>query len=430
MTGMTVYLMCYAAAWLFAKSDHYYLSGAGLIAAACYLYYRDYKKTGNLLHLRGLFALSFIGGQGLACLKLSKLGMDWQTMTWICFLAAFVGFYAVFSILEYSRGSLGREKRRIRDFQSSGSSLFLCACGITVISLGCFLVEAAALGYIPLFMKGVPHAYSYFHLPGIHYFTVSCVLVPALSVLYFTSDRGRDPVRVWILAVMDVIALLIPILCVSRFQIILAVFLALLTCLQVNSRVNLWYVAGALAALAAAYLFLSAARSHNTAYLNQIFEMKNTHMPIYISQPYMYVSNNYDNFNCLVEGLTSHTFGLKMLTPLWTLSGLKFAFPSLTGFASYVTKEEMTTLTLFYDAYYDFGAVGVLLFSGVLGAAAYGLMRLVKTTKNPISCLLYAQFAMYMLLSFFTTWFSNPATWFYLALTAAAAFVTERKWGV
>lgn len=426
---MAVYLMCSAAAFLFAKSGHNYLSGAGLMAAALYLYYKDYKKTGNLLHLRGLFALSFVGGQGLACLKLSKLGMDWQLMTWLCFLAAFAGFYAVFSVLEHSQGFIGRERRRIRDFKSSSSSVFLCACGITVISLGCFLVEAAALGYIPLFMRGVPHAYSYFHLPGIHYFTVSCVLVPALSVLYVSSERGRDPIRLWVLAVMVVLALLIPILCVSRFQIILAVFLAVLTYLLVDSRVNLWYVAGALAALVLVYVLLSIARSHDTAYLNQIFEMKDPSMPIYISQPYMYVTNNYDNFNCLVEGLGSHTLGLKMLTPLWTLSGLKFAFPSLTDFAPFVTKEEMTTLTLFYDAYYDFGIAGVFGFSCVLGAVSYGLMRLMKSTKNPISLLLYAQFAMYMLLSFFTTWFSNPATWFYLALTAVSAFVVARKWG-
>ena len=35
----------------------------------------------------------------------------------------------------------------------------------------------------------------------------------------------------------------------------------------------------------------------------------------------------------------------------------------------------------------------------------------------PAGHVIYAQIAMYMMLSFFTTWFSNPATWFYLAVT-------------
>ena len=38
----------------------YLLSGAGLLAAAVYLYVSDYIRSGNLLHLRGIFALSFV----------------------------------------------------------------------------------------------------------------------------------------------------------------------------------------------------------------------------------------------------------------------------------------------------------------------------------------------------------------------------------
>ena len=68
---MIVYLVCYAASLLLALSRHYLLSGAGLLAAAVYLYASDYIRSGNLLHLRGIFALSFVGGQGLACMKLS-----------------------------------------------------------------------------------------------------------------------------------------------------------------------------------------------------------------------------------------------------------------------------------------------------------------------------------------------------------------------
>ena len=39
--------------------------------------------------------------------------------------------------------------------------------------------------------------------------------------------------------------------------------------------------------------------------------------------------------------------------------------------------------------------------------------------RNPVGFLFYAQLAVYLMLSFFTTWFSNPTTWFYLAVTAA-----------
>lgn len=38
------------------------LSGLVLITAALWLYIKDYRETGNLIHLRGLFCL-FVGGR-------------------------------------------------------------------------------------------------------------------------------------------------------------------------------------------------------------------------------------------------------------------------------------------------------------------------------------------------------------------------------
>ena len=47
--------------------------------------------------------------------------------------------------------------------------------------------------------------------------------------------------------------------------------------------------------------------------------------------------------------------------PLWAFTGLKFLKPELVNWPLYTTKEELTTVTLFYDAYYDFGVAGVIL---------------------------------------------------------------------
>ena len=145
--------------------------------------------------------------------------------------------------------------------------------------------------------------------------------------------------------------------------------------------------------------------------------MKNSGMPIFITQPYMYIANNYDNFNCLVEELPRHSMGLRMLFPLWALTGLKFLVPQLVNFPIYVDKEELTTLTLIYDAYYDFGILGVALFCCILGGICALLVWELSQMRNPVGYMIYAQAAMYMTLSFFTTWFSNPATWFYLGVT-------------
>ncbi len=420
---MIVYLICYAASFILSLSRHYILSGIGLIAAAVYLYLSDYKKSKNFLHMRGVFALSFVGGQGLACLKLSYLSQTWNLTTWLSFLMAFFGFYATFYFLEVYLGETSiRQGARYeviqhRGLESYSDTVFFCTIALTLLSAGCFVVEAVYMGYIPLFMRGVPHAYSYFHVTGVHYFTVSCVLVPALSVIYFCIEGGRSRVRMIFMLVADVAAILIPILCVSRSQLLFAVMIALITYMQIERELNPVYVICALTGFVVFYILITVARSHDKSYLNTVFEMK-SHLPIFLTQPYTYIANNYDNFDCLVKGLAKHSFGLKMLAPLWTFTGLKFFIPSLTLFPYYVTKEELTTLTMFYDAYYDFGVVGVLAFSCLLGAVSYMFMRIIRQVKNPVVYLIYAQFTLYLLLSFFTTWFSNPSTWFYFMITA------------
>ena len=419
---MGIYLIGYILSLFLARWGHYYLSGIVLLAAALWLYGKDFRQSKNLIHLRGIFSLFWVGGQGLACMKLSNLHTDWALMTWVCLAFAYAGFWGVFEALSRRYGTGHDSHSRWRSFRGNPKPLFHMVCGVTAISSAAFLTEAIVLGYVPLFLRGVPHAYSEFHLTGIHYITVSCVLVPSISVLYFHTERGRGcERRMMVAAVMTGISLVIPMLCVSRFQFVFAVILAGFTYISLQKQFNPLYLAGMVAVILPVYLILTVARSHDIEYLNGIFEMKYARMPIFITQPYMYIANNYENFNCMVEVLPKHTFGLKGLFPFWALTGLKFAFPELINFPIYVNKKELTTLTMFYDSYYDFGLPGVLLFSCILGLAAYLLTVKLRELRNPMGYLLYAQMGAYLMLSFFTTWFSNTTTWFYLILTGIMA---------
>lgn len=418
---MDVYLICYLASFLFARAEHYYLSGFVLFMAAAYLYWYDYRRTENVIHLRAIFSFFWVFGQAMSCLKLSNLQQPWSPVTWICFLLALTGFWFTFELLERRYGYTENFRIHYRSRKGYSRSLFEIMAGLTVLSAVAFIFEAVMLGFVPLFVRGIPHAYSSFHISGVHYFTVSCVLVPAFSVLWLQEEKGRDGWKKIAVIVMDVVAFLIPILCVSRFQMILAVLLALAVFILNSRDFRFAYIGIALGVIIPVYLILTVARSHDVEYLNGIFEMKNSHMPIFITQPYMYIANNYDNFDCLVRYLDGFAWGMKSLFPLWALTGLKFLNPALINYPIIVNKEELTTLTLFYDAYYDFGIVGVVVFACLLGALAYGLVGSIRKVQNPAGILFYAQIAVYFTFSFFTTWFSNPSTWFYFIVTGAAA---------
>ena len=64
--------------------------------------------------------------------------------------------------------------------------------------------------------------------------------------------------------------------------------------------------------------------------------------------------------------------------------------------------------------------MGCLLFGLLLGLAGAWITERAKR-GTVAGLLLYSQLAVYVALSFFTTWFSNPATWFFLAATGAIA---------
>ena len=454
------YCASYVLAFTASRLGYVYLAGIVLMLEALLLYMVNLKRSGNLTDLRGLFSLSWVGGEGIACLQLSRLQRDWEILTWVCFFLAYFCFISAYTfsdkvrlfrrdrsyempsgytsldktrllrrkeqygVLSGEDSAAGRTEKQTRGKGSMEKNprqarrILICVILLGTGSIFCFLLEAVVLGFIPLFSPE-PHAYSYFHISGVHYFTVSCILIPALSVLYVRLTEKWTAFRFAVLAAGNLTAVGIPILCVSRFQLLFAVGFAAVVYLMLYRHVTWKIIVTALIILIPVYVLLTVARRHDITYLNGIFEMKYDKMPIFITQPYIYVANNYENFNCMVAQLPEFSMGLRMLFPVFALTGLKFVFPQVTAFPLYTTKEELTTVTLFYDAYYDFGFVGIILLAFVLGCMAAWMTRWVENSRNPAAYLFYGQIAIYLGLSFFTTWFSNPTTWFWLAATFA-----------
>ncbi|MDO4473035.1 MAG: O-antigen polymerase [Eubacteriales bacterium] len=410
------YCAAYVLSMLLSRSGLHILSGVILLIEAVLIYLILFWKEQNLVNMKGFFTLSWVGGQGVACFQLSHLQKDWSNVTWFCFWLIYMGFSIGYDLFEKKKYVPEEGQIPFKKDETTARRLLICIVGLAVASAACFTLEAVVVGFIPFF-SDLPHAYSYFHISGVHYFTVSCILIPAISVLYLKLTKEKKVVKMLILGVCNVEAVLIPILCVSRFQLLFAVGFAVVTYIIVNKKIKLRTLIGLMCVMIPAYVVLTVARNHDVEYLNGIFEMKNSSIPIFITQPYIYVANNFENFNCMVEQLTSHTWGLRMLFPVFALTGLKFVFPSLVAYPNFITKTELTTLTMFYDSYYDFGVPGVFAFACLIGTFASAVNQRVKKDQNPIIYLLYGQVAIYLGLSFFTTWFSNATTWFWFAMT-------------
>ncbi len=433
LVGITVlFLLLYVAAWVSAGNGWQIAAGGSLGLTGFLLAVLFYRESRWILDSRVLLSLFWLGGEGVAALQLSRLQTPWTTQTWI----AFGLFYLTFlwgrqGVAQWCLGHRSEERTKAGQtnlFTSSrqkvAERVYHCIVVVVVLSFLCFWTEVVIMGYIPLFSKDT-HAYNYFHVTGLHYVTFSCMLVHPLTLIYLMEGGARGKKRIVFLILWNVMALSIPLLCISKFQFILTILLPIMVYLLYHRQIT-WkrILAGAAAVFVLAtmvFLFMTARRNYEAGYLNGIFQMKNQTMPLSLQYVYIYIANNYDNFNCLTqalaEGSASYLHGLKELFPVFALTGLKFVFPGLVSYPTFFTIEELNTLTILYDTYYDFGLIGVALFGAVLGAACNGLESLTRTSGNPVGKLFYGQMTMYLLLSFFSTWFSNPTTWFWFGVT-------------
>ena len=427
-------------AMVLEKNEFFVAAGCVLLVAAAVMGIYFYKKDQSLVSFRFLLSVFWTAGEGLGVMQLSNLQSSWTNQTWLSFVGFYLLFLAGYEVIEVylskreialeSKGQISKKEVTKEQFQNR---LFYCIRIVSLVTFATFVLEAVILGYVPLFSTET-HAYDHFHISGVHYFTVSCMFTHSLTLIYLLTytekKKERQPLgkgKIIQLFVYNALSASIPILSVSKFQFILTLALPILIFLLMRPNVNkkkLFAMLGAAAAVViAAAVFMTIRRNYEPGYLNSIFQMKDENMPLFLQYAYMYIANNYSNFNCLTQamqqGLVAHTFGLKQLFPVFALTGLKFVFPTLVAFEMPVTIKELNTLTLIYDAYYDFGLIGVLLFGLILGTVCAALTQKIRKSCNPILYLFYAQLALYLTLSFFSSWFTVPTTWFWFALTGA-----------
>lgn len=408
------------------------ISGILIMALAIGLYgYYFFKNGRSLMDMRALYSLAWLGGIGLSCMKLSLLQKDWHIVTWLCFLVAYLCF-----IFSYEYGhkinptrkiSMQSKKMKDNGFQSYEKGLIVCIRVVTILSVMAFAIEVAILRYIPVFSSD-PEAYSLFHISGLHYFTVSTMLILPMAIIYWGIFKPRNLRRIMELSLYGLISLAIPVLIVSRALLLMTVVVSFICYINISRKIRARYVVSGIALLIGLYVFISVSRNHGVEYLNSIYQMKNP-TPIFFSQPYIYIAHNYDNFNELVVNISRHSYGIKSLAPLLAFTGLKFIL-NIPDFPLYTTIWELNTSTYLHDSFYDFGFVGIILLSSAAGYICRQVSIAEKNVYNPIIYIGKGLLSFILIFSFFNPWFSNPTIWFYfiaiIAMYKTTSLISRR----
>ena len=506
-----------------------------------------------MINVIKIFTIGFLLPFVISFLKLSKLSSEYDIRTIILVLGSFLSFYIgvkcyekcsekyeIFDFLinNKSKNRLNNNYKKIsnKEIKSSSktknfklkkvkienkiinsiSSIINFALesfttnnviiAIGIISFISFLIEVAVLRFVPILSFGTPHAYSTFHIFGIHYITTLYFLMPALSIL--NLDDGAHIVRPYdvrvsirtrskkvvksnvranfvspsnvgvslrarsynkvnkvdlfinnkhiILIFSVVYAVVMSLLLVSRALLIMTVVVAgfayimrahivrpyscvgahivrpydVGVSLRARSK-DLWVKKNiipviALISFIGLYISITVLRSHSVDYLNDIFEMKEN-TPIYITQPYMYLTQGFENLNYLITHNERFTFGRRTLAPLFSLLRTKKYFPLVTEAPFYQIKLELTSKPIIYDLYYDFSFIGTFIIMFIIGYLAKKIEIKNYKENNIYYNLFYCLICYYLLFSFFQSYLSLLDTWFYLIFTYLLYIISKLK---
>ena len=434
---LIIYTIIYTLSMVLYYFRYNIIASGLMIALAIFLYVIDFRKEKRLITIKGLFALGFIGGFGVSLLKLSALSMEYSIKT---FLVIYVSYFSMYLGSYFSKDkklSLSNYKGMYDSKEmpySQKEKILICFFIITFLA---FVIEVIKLKFIPLMTIATPHAYSTFHVYMLHYITSLYVFIPSVAICNYHHEKSKRSRVAVLLSYMYVV--LLSALMLSRGQLIMSIVLSVFVILILNgkdifeifnSRRNRLAVIIVVVILSILYVFITVHRAHDVAYLKGIFEMKDSNMPIYIAQPYMYVAHNYENLNYMINNLKHHTFGRMTLVPLFTLTFMKKLFPFAIGAPNLVIKEELSTKTLIYDSYYDFGIVGVMIFCfiiGYIGSILENYVYMIEDNKGSIKgsyfAVLFSLLCYYMLFSFMQSYFSLTDTWFNIIVLLIVCFI-------
>lgn len=436
---LLIYTILYFLSIVLYRLNHNYIASIIIILLAIFLYANEVKNTKRIVNVRGLFALGFVGGFGVSLFKLSKLSDEYSFMT---IAAVFMAYFSIYLGVYFAGINKSKFKKRknvivkTKNVLTSGQKLVLCMCIFTFLA---FLIEVIKLKFVPLFTIDTPHAYSTFHVFMVHYITSFYSFIPSVAICNYYMEP-KDKLNIKLIIVSFIYVIIMSLLLVSRSRLILSVVLSIfvIAIYNVVGKTNKKKASGLLLVLSSLvfvllYIIITINRAHDVEYLNSIFEMKNAKLPIFISQPYMYIAHNFENLNYMINNTFRWTFGRRMLYPLFTLTFIKKFFPIVVDSPYYIIKQELSTVTLIYDAYYDFGLVGVIVFCFMVGYIgkkledkAYDALQ--GGYKNNYIVVLLALYCYFMLFSFFQTYFSLTDTWVYIIILVILSkfFVMEK----
>ncbi|MGA9121573.1 MAG: O-antigen polymerase [Bacteroidota bacterium] len=401
-----------------------FLAG-GLILTETFVLRRDLLSPGRLFSVLWFLVI------GLTDLKLSRFQHEWSAEAWVYVLLGpcsfLLGIFIAYVVHMNKPLLTVREMRNTwRNQIVIEPRLFVSVVVAFLLFVGAFLFIRYVKGVpAPLFSKTPGITRAEFTVFGLGLFLHNVVIILFFTVTYHLLVRGNNS-RKWILKILSGVSVILYFFLLQRFELFLTIVACTVLLHYATHRLRPRVVVLYSSFIVLLFYWVSTLRSGLGLFIYYLYQDSRMRFPpkfAILTEPYMYIAMNLENFARGVEKIQSHTFGYYSFDFLLAVTGLKHPL------ATYFGLDDTPFLISGYNTYSgfwvyerDFGILGVVFIPVLLGLGAGWLYYALRRTPTLYNLGLYGLAVFAILFSFF----NNPLSFLWFMYTVAGMIVIIR----
>lgn len=375
------------------------------------------RREADILSPARVFGFIWCLAIGLTELKFSRYQVEWNTLSWSLLLigiAAYLVGILIAHVLNLGRKMVPLDSMRVmlRQERLHEDRLFKIICVSFAIYALSYVVIFLDKGFLPIFVVGTKTSRVDFYVFGFGVLINSTAFIIFFTLLYHLLVPDRKA-RKRILTMVTLVAVGSYALLLQRFQIIMAAVLCFALLYYATRRIRLKTVFLIFAAVTGFFYWISSLRLGSLVATYTYYSSKMRFPIAYalLTEPYMYLVMNLENFARAVNRLDHFTYGYFTFDFIGAAVGLKYWISDYFGLdRTPFLVSGYNTYTAFWSFYRDFGVPGLALIPLVLGfgtGVLYYRMRTSPTIKNVTA---YGVMVFVMFISYFN--FPIAFLWF------------------
>jgi oligosaccharide repeat unit polymerase len=388
------------------------------------------KRGADLFSPGRIFIIVWSTALGLADLKLSGLQSEWSLTIWTMVLLApfslLTGvFVAYVTQMDLPVRSLDSVRESWRLYAISDRRLFVSIWILFVLYASSYLTIFAFKGFIPMLsIDGVARR-AEFTLLGLGLLVESMPLIVFLSILYLLIEKRARRRRVMVIF-FSIVATGSFLLLAQRFQLMMGGIMCVGLLYYTTHSVRL-KTAAMLFASALLFFYWASTLRGGQLYAQYIFATSKMKIPssyAVITEPYMYLVMNLENYAHAMNVSDHNTYGLFTFDFAFAAFGLKHWIRDYFALVDrpYVYSG-YNTFGAFWTYYRDFGVLGITAIPFVLGYFARSIYSRMRRKPSFVTISTYAVVIFVLAISYFDGPLSN--LWFVWLLLVL--YVVVRK---